>query len=77
MTKPFINLELYFPQTSNWLSSKFATEICPLNRIGNEVPEKFLELLFDLYNNNELTPKISSITDTRFNLEINSVYNNI
>ena len=36
-----------------------------------------LELLFDLYNNNELTPKISSITDTRFNLEINSVYNNI
>jgi len=36
-----------------------------------------LELLFELYKNNELTPKISSITDTRFNLEINSVYNQI
>jgi 4-hydroxy 2-oxovalerate aldolase len=36
-----------------------------------------LELLFDLYDNNEYTPKISAITDTRFNLEINSVYNHI
>ena len=36
-----------------------------------------LELLFDLYHNNELTPKISSITNTRFNLDINSVYNHI
>ena len=34
-----------------------------------------MELLFDLFNKNKFTPKISSITDTKFNIEINSVYN--
>jgi len=34
-----------------------------------------LELLFDLYFKNKSTPKINSITNTRFNLPIISVYN--
>lgn len=36
-----------------------------------------IENLLNLYHNHELTPKIYSITPTRFDLKIDSVYNNI